>query len=189
MSAEFLMGGVLNGKMNLDPAIPQVVIYGRSNAGKSTTINCITQKKGLARVSNTPGRTREINVFFINKAWYLIDMPGYGYARVGKKEKSSLAQLIAWFIHESVTETRKSIVVIDSKIGLTESDRAILKQLTDLQESVVILMNKVDRLTQKQLAKSTQSVTAEVGETIPVILFSAKTGKGREQLLEVLSSE
>lgn len=184
-SAQFLTG-IVPTSNPLDPTIPQVVLYGRSNAGKSSTVNCLTGNKKLARASDTPGRTKEANVFLIDRSWYLIDMPGYGYAAASKNDRESIHDLIAWFIRETETEQRKSVLIIDSKIGLTDSDREILTLLMEQGESVVILMNKIDRLTQAEVSATAKKVRAEISAEIPLIPFSAKTGKGIPALLDLI---
>lgn len=184
-SAQFLTG-IVPTSNPLDPTIPQVVLYGRSNAGKSSTVNCLTGNKKLARASDTPGRTKEANVFLIDRSWYLIDMPGYGYAAASKNDRESIHGLIAWFIRETETEQRKSVLIIDSKIGLTDSDRQILALLMEQGESVVILMNKIDRLTQAEVSATAKKVRAEISAEIPLIPFSAKTGKGIPALLDLI---
>ncbi|MEI8223826.1 MAG: ribosome biogenesis GTP-binding protein YihA/YsxC [bacterium] len=186
-SAQFLQG-IVPTSSPLEPTIPQVVLYGRSNAGKSSTVNCLTGNKKLARASDTPGRTKEANVFTINKSWYLIDMPGYGYAAASKNDRESIHGLITWFIRETETEQRKSVLIIDSKIGLTDSDREILTMLIEQGESITILMNKIDRLTQAKVSATTKKVRAEIPADITIIPFSAKTGKGIPALLDLIGN-
>lgn len=184
-SSEFVFGLVKNGN-TLNPKIPQVVLYGRSNAGKSSTINKLTNRRSLARVSNTPGRTKEINVFLINKAWYLIDMPGYGYAKASKSEQIKLAELVNWFIEKSETNNRKSILLVDSKIGLTESDLAVFQILKEKNESILILLNKIDRLNQKELHQTLTTVAEQLPQDTVIISFSAKTGFGLDKLWKII---
>ncbi len=183
--AQFITG-IVPTSTPLNPDIPQVVLYGRSNAGKSSTVNCLTGNKKLARASDTPGRTKQANVFLINRTWYLIDMPGYGYATASKADRESIHQLITWFITDTVTEHRKSILIIDSKIGLTDSDREILSMLIERGESIIILMNKIDRLTQAEVSATTKKVRAEISAEITLIPFSAKSGKGLPALLAAI---
>lgn len=189
--AKFITG-IVPASAPLNPDIPQVVLYGRSNAGKSSTVNCLTGNKKLARASDTPGRTKQANVFLINQSWYLIDMPGYGYAKASKTDRETIQELIHWFITETHTVQRKSVLIVDSKIGLTDSDREILDLLNSKDESVVILLNKIDRLTQSEVAKTRNKVFAEmkeralISEDCEVIPFSAKTGKGVQALLDLL---
>ena len=184
-SAQFIQG-IVPGPTTWNPQIPQVVLYGRSNAGKSSTVNLLTGKK-LARTSDTPGRTTEANLFLVNNAWYLIDTPGYGYATASKSQAESIKQLISWFIHETETDHRKSILIIDSKIGLTDLDREVLKLLINKGESITILLNKIDRLKQSEVAKTLNQVRAEVSPDIAIIPFSSKTGKGEDKLISILT--
>lgn len=181
-SAEFIKGVIQDRYQGIDTTLPQVVFYGRSNAGKSSTINAVAGRKALARTSHTPGRTREINFFLMDHAWYLVDMPGYGYARLSHKERATLQYLIKWFITETHADARLSVLIIDSKIGLTESDREILDLLMSQNERVIILMNKIDRLKQSELAHSIKRVAQDVPPLVTVIPFSAKTKKGLEIL-------
>jgi GTP-binding protein len=187
-SAQFFKGVVKN-NTDWDVTIPQVVLYGRSNAGKSSAVNIITGKKTLARASDTPGRTKEANFFTINNAWYLVDMPGYGYAKASKTDRASIEELIQWFIQEAPATTRKSVLIIDSKIGLTDLDRNVLNQLIQKNESIIILVNKTDRLTQSEVAKTLNNVRTEVPKDISVIPFSAKTGKGSDKLWTAIESQ
>ena len=186
-SAQFFKG-VVEGDTAWDPGIPQVVLYGRSNAGKSTAVNTITGKKTLARASDTPGRTKQANFFAINDSWYLVDMPGYGYAKASKTDRAGIESLIRWFIQESPAENRKSVMIVDSKTGLTDLDRDILSQLVARGESVIILVNKIDRLGQSEVAKTVNAVRKEAGEGITVLPFSAKTGKGIDKFWDAIEA-
>lgn len=188
ISAHFVKG-LVQGDTRYDPETPQVVIYGRSNAGKSTVINKITNRTALAKVSNTPGRTREANLYLINKSWYLIDMPGYGYAKTSKTDREMFSDLIHWFIRTTKTTNRKSILILDSKIGLTDLDREILHELTEQDESITILLNKVDRLKQKEVMAVLNEVKSEVSPDIDIIPFSSRTGKGLAKLHAIITGD
>ncbi len=184
-SAQFVQG-IVPGPVTWNPAIPQVVLYGRSNAGKSSTVNILTKRNALARASNTPGRTKQANLFLINQSWYLVDMPGYGYAKASKSDRETITHLISWFIRETAADHRKSVLIVDSKIGLTDSDREILNLLIEQGESIVILLNKIDRLNQSNVAKTQNKVRAEVPADIAVIPFSARTGKGSTAFWDII---
>lgn len=188
VSTQFIKG-VVKGGSGWDHAIPQVVLYGRSNAGKSSTVNILTGKKALARASNTPGRTKEANFFLINNSWYLVDMPGYGYAKASKSDREDIKNLISWFIDEAETESRKSVLILDSKIGLTESDREILEMLIARGESIIILLNKIDRLTQSEVSMTQNLVRKEVPADITIVPFSSRTGKGIDKLWQAIESK
>lgn len=187
-SAEFVKGIVL-GDTNYDTQLPQVVLYGRSNAGKSTLVNTLTKRNALARISNTPGRTKQANLFLINKNWHLIDMPGFGYAKASHTDRETIQRLVQWFITEAPAVTRKSILIVDSKIGLTDLDREMLHQLIEQDESIIILLNKIDRLNQSDVAKTKNALLKEIPETIPVVLASTKTGKGIHGLLDLIQGK
>jgi GTP-binding protein len=176
-SAQFIKG-VVTGSYDIDAGIPQVVLYGRSNAGKSTTVNNLTGRNALARASHTPGRTKEVNIFLINKTWHLIDMPGYGYAKASKTDIQKIHRLITWFIRETNAAQRLNVMIVDSKIGLTDLDREILGLLTGRHEPIVILLNKIDRINQSSLTKVVRAVQSELGDTIPVVPCASRTGKG-----------
>ena len=185
-SAEFIKGMIQDRYEGIDVTLPQVVLYGRSNAGKSSTINALTGRKKLARTSHTPGRTREVNFFLINNAWYLVDMPGYGYARASKRDRETLRYLIEWFSTDTDAHQRVNIVIIDSKIGLTDDDRAIIALLQKRGEMIIILMNKIDRLNQKMRHQMTQKITEQVPPHAHLIAFSAKTGRGVRDVYELI---
>lgn len=176
-SVEFIQG-IVPGEVTWDVTIPQVVLYGRSNAGKSSTVNLFTGKK-IARTSDVPGRTQEANLFLINKSGYLIDMPGYGYAKASKVARESISNLIHWFIHNARVEQRTNLLIVDSKIGLTDSDKEILQMLIDQGEIIFILLNKIDRINQSDLSKILKQVRSEVPDSIEIVPFSSKTGKGK----------
>jgi GTP-binding protein len=187
-SAHFVKG-LVQGDTAYDPETPQVVIYGRSNAGKSTMINTIVGRNSMARVSQNPGRTREANLYLINKSWYLIDMPGYGYAKTSKTDREMFADLIHWFIRATQTSNRKSILILDSKIGLTDLDREILHELTEMNESITIILNKVDRLKQRDVMIILNKVKSEVSPDIDIIPFSSRTGKGLAKVHAIITGD
>lgn len=185
-SAEFIKGIVQDRYEGIDVTLPQVVFYGRSNAGKSSTINMLAGRNKLARTSQTPGRTTEINFFLMNESWYLVDMPGYGYARASKKQRETLQYLISWFITDTACYERISVMIIDSKIGLTEADWDIFNLLQEKGEHIIILMNKIDRLNQKTQSLMIKKIRQSIPEEIPLIPFSAKTGRGKKEFFEAM---
>ncbi|MFT5360130.1 MAG: GTP-binding protein, partial [Candidatus Paceibacteria bacterium] len=129
-SAEFVKG-VVEGDEFWDANKPQFVFYGRSNTGKSSSINAILGRNALARPSGTPGKTREVNFFDINESFYFVDLPGYGYARISKVEQEKLRNLILWFIGETNAAKRIHTIVLDAKVGLTELDKEMLNILKE----------------------------------------------------------
>jgi GTP-binding protein len=186
-SAQFEKGYVL-GDTSYDVSIPQIVFYGRSNTGKSSTLNALLGR-GIAKASSTPGKTKEINFFSVNNSFYVVDLPGYGYAKVSRVERAKLRELIEWFIIDSPADTRKSILILDAQVGCTDLDREILHLLISKDESIIILLNKADKLTQSELSKVLKATYAEVPEGTPVIVFSAKTKKGVDKVWQSIEAE
>jgi GTP-binding protein len=181
-SAEFIKG-VTNGDDILDLTLPQVAFIGRSNVGKSSTINTLTKVKGLAKTSSFPGRTRQINVFLINKKFYLIDLPGYGYAKVSKVERAAIEEVINSYLFNHSIQQKKVVLIIDAFVGPTASDLEMLDALLEHKKNVIILANKIDKV-----KKSTQlTVLTKIKQTLHnqiVIPFSAEEKKGTGEVLD-----
>jgi GTP-binding protein len=132
--------------------IPQIAFVGRSNVGKSSVINSLCNNGGLAKVGKKPGKTTEINFFSINKdQLYIVDLPGYGYAKVSPKEKDMLKKLIYWYVADSEVKPRVLVVVIDTKVGITPYDTEMIDLLRECGQNYIIAANKTDKLTQKGL--------------------------------------
>ncbi len=185
-SAEFVKG-VIIGKEFWDKNKPQFVFYGRSNSGKSSSINAILNRNSLARPSGTPGKTREINFYDINNEFYFVDLPGYGYAKMSKVEQEKLRQLILWFVDETEVASRTHVVVMDSKIGMTNLDREMLEILESSHSGKVIgLLNKVDRLNQKELSASLKKAKEEIPPFVELIPFSAVKKTGVDKFWEII---
>lgn len=158
--------------------IPQVAFMGRSNVGKSSVINSLTNQKDLAHSSATPGRTREINFFLINKSFYLVDLPGYGYARGSFAERDQIIELINWYAQQNV-EHQKIVVIIDAKVGPTDNDLNMLRILEQQDKHIIVVANKIDKLKSSELKKSIQAIQKSIGDN-PLIPYSAvkKIGVG-----------
>lgn len=143
-SATFVRG--LKGENGiLKNGIPQIAFIGRSNAGKSSLLNTLTNTKKLAITSKTPGRTKEINVFLINGTHYFMDLPGYGYAKTEIAVASKLGKLILWYLFDTDYQ-RKVVLLIDSLIGPTPDDIEMLQALERAGKDIVIVANKVDKI-------------------------------------------
>lgn len=183
-SAQFVKG-VTHGDDVADLQFPQVAFIGRSNVGKSSTINILTKVKGLAKTSSFPGRTRQINVFLINNKFYLIDLPGYGYAKVSKSERAEIESVISSYLFNPRISPKRVVLIIDACVGPTESDLEMLDALLGDGKDVVILANKIDKV-----KKSTRhSVLAKIKETLHgqlVIPFSAEERIGVSEVLAEL---
>src|SRR5947209_1920735 len=144
-SAKFVKGVVGEDEV-LEDGTPQVAFIGRSNVGKSSVINTLANQKGLAKTSSFPGRTQEINVFLINKAFYLVDLPGYGFAKGSKQTQEKIQSLIYWYLLDSHYQQKKVVLIVDSNVGVTDTDAQMLHSLELAQKNIIIVANKVDKI-------------------------------------------
>lgn len=167
-----------------DGEMPQIAFLGRSNVGKSSTINMLLNRKSLVKSSGTPGKTKEINFFRVNDQFLFVDLPGYGYAKVSKTEREKLRKLILWYLRETKPQERILILVLDAQVGITDYDREILEIAIKRDESVVVLINKIDKLNQKNRKKILDAVEEETN--YPVVAVSAKKGRGRKEFFETV---
>jgi GTP-binding protein len=185
-SAEFVKG-VVEGKDFWEKDMPQVIFYGRSNAGKSSSLNAILGRNSLARPSGPPGKTREANFFNINESFYFVDLPGYGYARMSKVDQEKLRELILWFIGETEADTRIHVIVMDAKVGPTDLDKDMLDILNqERQEHVIVLLNKIDKLNQKELSAALKNAEVNLPEFVKLIPFSAEKKKGVDKFWSIV---
>jgi len=185
-SAQFIKGVVAK-----DPALedgtPQVAFIGRSNVGKSSIINAITNNKGLAKTSSFPGLTQEINVFLINEKVYFIDLPGYGFAKVNKEGQERIFKLINWYLFESRYEQKKVVLIIDASVGPTEGDIDMLEALEQAGKDIVIVANKVDKIKNSELKKQFQKIEEKTGPHT-IIPFSVEKKVGIKELVDEILS-
>ncbi len=175
-SATFIKG-VVGPDEALDRDIPQICFIGRSNVGKSSLINALTQQKGLAITSSYPGRTTEINLFLINRKYYFVDLPGYGYAKASLAARERLERLIEWYLFESPYEQKKVVHIIDANVGMTESDISMQYRLAEHGKEVIVLANKIDKIKKSELEKQIQKIQDTVGQSL-VIPCSVKKNIG-----------
>jgi GTP-binding protein len=166
--------------------IPEFAFIGRSNVGKSSLINMLTGKKGLAKVSGTPGKTQLINFFRINKRWYLVDLPGYGYAKVSKTKLKELSKMIEGYLMFRQT-LALAFVLIDSNVPPQNADLEFINTLGAGNVPFALVFTKADRLTPGQLANSMAAFfekLSETWETLPKhFVSSAEYRTGREEIL------
>lgn len=184
-TAEFIKG-IIGTDPILQDSHKQIVFAGRSNVGKSSVINSLTGRKNLVRSSAEPGKTQEINFFLINKKFYFVDLPGYGFAKLPSKKREKLRKLIIWYLTYSGVVPQKVILIIDARIGLTSLDKEMLSILKDCGHPILILANKIDGVKSSVRVKQERLIREQA--TVEEILFySAKSGEGREKLLKTLS--
>ena len=176
-NAEFIKSAFNESHWTTD-GLPEIAFLGRSNVGKSSLLNSLLQRKGLARTSNTPGRTQSINFFLINESFYFADLPGYGYAKVSKTMRHDWGVMAEQYLAER-DELALSIQLVDSRHAPTPLDRQLNEWLRFHGKNHLIVATKTDKLTNNKLKKSLQ----EVEQSLPgskLIAYSSLTGKGRD---------
>lgn len=165
---------------------PIVVFAGRSNVGKSSTINAVLEKN-VARKSSTPGKTQEINIYDVDTRFFVADLPGYGYAQVKGNMKEKFRKRILWFLSEKSYPIKVIVLVLDAKAGLTELDRDLLFVASGEGIPVILGVNKIDKLNQKETSTLLREI-AGVEEEFPVVkevvAISALKMKGIQKLRE-----
>jgi len=162
--------------------LPEVAFAGRSNVGKSSLLNALVRRRAVARVSRTPGRTREINFFEVNGEFLLVDLPGYGYARVSKAARAAWRPLIEGYLH-GTSALRGLVLLLDVRRDPTPEDEQMLAFLAERGVPVLIAITKIDKLTARAAAARVEQLTAMLGlEPDQVVPFSAVTGAGRDEL-------
>jgi GTP-binding protein len=187
-SLEFLGGMASAGGWRPEPTLPEVAFAGRSNVGKSSLLNRLVHRKKLARVSNTPGRTREVNFFKVNDQFVLVDLPGYGYARVSKERRAEWRPLIESYLRGS-PELRGMVHLLDARHDPTPDDLQMLDFLGEIGVPTIVVLTKIDKLTPSERAKRGLQLTARLGlDSDQVIAFSATTGEGRDSLAEAIEA-
>lgn len=164
--------------------LPQIAFAGRSNVGKSSVINKLLLRKNFARVGEAPGKTTHINYFLIDKAMYLVDLPGYGYAKVPKAEKDRWAKLIEAYFADPDLITL-GVLIVDARHKPTANDVTMAQYFQQTGKPYVVVANKMDKLKKSEIEPNLLTIrqTLELEEDTVVIPFSAEKGLGRDQLL------
>lgn len=178
--------GVTEGDYSWDENRPQVVLYGRSNAGKSSTINALLNNKTVAKTSAAAGKTKQINFFNINDTFYLLDLPGYGYARGSKEDKQKLDDLIVWFIADTQAIKRVHIIIVDAQVGITDLDADMIDYLYRTNDPIILLLNKTDKMNQSEISKVLTDTHSRIAGLVHVIVFSAKEKKGTDKVWKLI---
>jgi len=171
------------------PDKPEYAFIGRSNVGKSSLINMLLGRRNLAKTSSTPGKTRLINHFIVNDEWYLVDLPGYGYAKISKKEREKWEGMIRTYLNrrESLVNT---FILIDSRIEPKKSDIDFIDWFGEAQLPFALIFTKTDKLTSNAMASNIAAFKAKLSETwdeLPTMfLSSAENGLGRDSILDFI---
>ncbi|MBQ1753479.1 MAG: YihA family ribosome biogenesis GTP-binding protein [Bacteroidales bacterium] len=170
---------------------PEFAFIGRSNVGKSSLINRLCNQKGLAHTSATPGKTQLVNHFLINDAWYLVDLPGYGYARMGKKGREKLQDIISDYILHS-EDLVLLFVLLDSRHDLQQIDRDFIDELGAEGIPFALIYTKCDKLgpvaLQTQVDRNAAVLAESWEELPPTFCTSSETGQGREEILSYIET-
>jgi GTP-binding protein len=179
---EFLGGMASAGGWRPTSTLPEVAFAGRSNVGKSSLLNALLRRRAAARVSKTPGRTREINFFRINDAFVLVDLPGYGYARIAKERRAEWRPLIEGYLSQS-PNLRGLVLLLDARREPTDDDRAMLDFLAERETPVLVAITKMDKFGNDAGRERVQAIAAALDlDTDQVVPVSARTGLGRDDL-------
>ena len=189
-TADFIMS---NSDVSRCPSdlLPEYAFIGRSNVGKSSLINMLTGRKALAKTSGTPGKTQLINHFLINEQWFLVDLPGYGYARVSKSAKKTFQKFITSYI-EQREQLLCVFVLIDSRHKPQQIDLDFMEWLGHNHMAFCIIFTKADKLKPGALERNLKSYKTQMLESWEEMphhfVSSSATGKGREEILEFIDS-
>jgi GTP-binding protein len=185
-SLEFIGGMASPTGWRPPPDLPEVAFAGRSNVGKSSLLNQLVHRKKMARVSNTPGRTREINFFKVNDTFMLVDLPGYGYAKASKEQRAGWRPLIEGYLRSS-PELRGIVQLLDARHDPTRDDVQMLDFLAELEIPTVVALTKMDKLAARERDARVSELSALVGlDSEQIVPFSAVTGAGRNELAEAI---
>ena len=168
---------------------PEIAFAGKSNVGKSSLIYALMNRKSLARISATPGKTQTINFYNINREIYLVDLPGYGYAKVSEKEKEAWGKMIERYLHKS-TMLKAVFLLIDIRHDPSKNDKMMYDWILHQGYEPVIIATKLDKLKKSQVAKQLKAIRTGLGlvSGTTVIPFSAKTKQGRDEIWEYAES-
>ncbi len=185
-NAEFIRSAVKQSDFP-DDNLPQIVFAGKSNVGKSSTINKLLGRKNFARVGNQPGKTVHINFFEIDKKAYFVDLPGYGYAKVSKSERDRWGKLIDTYFSSGLITL--GIQIVDMRHKPTKDDQTMARWFLSTEMPFIVIANKLDKLRRKSEREENIKVIREtllLPDDVPVIAFSAEKGDGKEEVLEII---
>ena len=187
-SLEFIGGMAKPGGWRPEPTLPEVAFAGRSNVGKSSLLNRLVRRKAFARVSRTPGRTRELNFFRVNDEMVLVDLPGYGYAKISKERKAEWRPLIEGYLQSS-PQLRGVVQLLDIRRDPSEDDLDMLDFLAELGTPTVVVVTKTDKLSRAAAAARMRELAGALGlDEEQMIAFSAVTAAGRDELAAAIRS-
>lgn len=187
--SEFIISAVKREQYPIDNRV-EIAFVGRSNVGKSSIINALTNRRKLAKTSQTPGKTRLINFFLINNDFYLVDLPGYGYAKVSKKEQESWGRTIERYIVDR-EQLKRVVLLVDSRHKPTSDDIKMLEWIKHYQYNYVVIATKSDKLSNNELRKSEKVIKEALGlsKEDKFYFYSSLNKKGSEALIDNIFGE
>lgn len=167
--------------------LPEVAFAGKSNVGKSSLINALLNRKALARTSSSPGKTQTINFYNVNGTHYLVDLPGYGFARVSKEEKEKWGKLIERYLHTS-KQLRAVFLLIDIRHDPSANDRQMYEWILHNGYTPIIIATKLDKIKRSQTAKQVKAIREGLGAKADTVIvpFSSETKQGREEVWSLI---
>ena len=169
--------------------LPEIAMVGKSNVGKSSLINNMTGNSKLARTSSEPGKTRLVNLYLINEAFFLVDLPGYGFAKAPKQEKQKWAEMIEGYLRGS-EHLKRVFQLVDVRHAPTEDDQLMVEYLRHYGIPFTVVATKADKLSKAQRGKNIPVICRTLAvQPWEVLVHSSKDGTGRDQLLELIENE
>ncbi len=184
--SDFVISAVTSGQYPKD-GFPEVAFVGKSNVGKSSLINTITNRKKLAKVSATPGKTRLVNFFLINKVVFFVDLPGYGYAKISKSQQQSWGNMIESYLKGRET-LKKFVLLVDSRHKPTDDDILMNNWIRHYGIECIIVSTKIDKLTKNEIFKSDKLIrdTLKLSSDEKILHFSSLKRTGKEELIDTI---
>ena len=185
-TSEFIISAVKRFQYPIDNRV-EIAFVGRSNVGKSSIINALTNRRHLAKISQTPGKTRLINFFLINDDFHLVDLPGYGYAKVSKKEQESWGKTIETYLYDR-EELKRVVLLVDARHKPTADDITMYEWIKHYGYDVVVVATKKDKISNNDLKKQEKLIreTLKIGDEEKLYLFSSANKRGRDELVDYL---
>ena len=170
-----------------DESLPEIALVGRSNVGKSSLINCLANRKNIARTSSTPGKTATINFYEIAGRYRIVDLPGYGYAKVSKQEKEKWGAMIEGYLSRR-SNLRQVIQLIDSRHKPTADDKMMFDWIKSYNYEPLVVATKLDKLKKSQVEGNLTAIynDLELGDDSVLIPFSSETREGRDEVIELI---
>ena len=187
-TAEFILSATRLDQFLRDD-LPEIAFVGRSNVGKSSLMNRLLQRKGLARTSRSPGRTRAVNYFRVNRRFYFVDLPGYGFAKVPRAERQSWAELIEDYFRNA-RGRRLLVQLVDAKVGATRLDQQAFEYFDSLDLEPLLAATKIDKVPRSRRARALAGIRRALAlpDTMDLSAVSAISGEGVRQLWSRISS-